>query len=294
VGKIMVCTPSNEALKSVLRKYYELSPDLPVAVFGCKEKILMGVDDVKAWLTKMLKNRHIESARVVFSTLSQSSNNLIEKYRGMFEYLIIDEAGNCSTPLALLPITLGIKKVLLVGDTKQLPPLFQSDLIPPEDKISFFERMEKFNPNRIIVLSRCYRCHEDIYKFSNSNFYENKLVVMSNRTYAVKHGLSPIMFLQCDKHERRVCQSFINNGQVKMVKEIISYLKNNSDPVKFAKLTIGIITPYGRQNDCLKDCYKLRNYLMCNVLQSMSPKVENSMLSLLHLSGATLENPLVF
>jgi hypothetical protein len=79
-----------------------------------------------------------------------------------------------------------------------------------------------------------------------------------------------------------------------MVKEIISYLKNNSDPVKFAKLTIGIITPYGRQNDCLKDCYKLRNYLMCNVLQSMSPKVENSMLSLLHLSGATLENPLVF
>jgi len=43
-----------------------------------------------------------------------------------FTACIIDEAGQCIEPLNYVPILLGIDKLILVGDDKQLQPVVKS------------------------------------------------------------------------------------------------------------------------------------------------------------------------
>lgn len=70
-----------------------------------------------------------------------------------FDWVIVDEAGKATPPEILVPICLG-RKVVLVGDHKQLPPVVDEALLKLQDKgqkniskedleLSLFEYLEK-------------------------------------------------------------------------------------------------------------------------------------------------------
>lgn len=66
----------------------------------------------------------------------------LDLIKGRVEYLIVDEACQCIEMAALIPFELGPKRVILVGDQKQLPATTFSD---NSDKTKFsrslFERL---------------------------------------------------------------------------------------------------------------------------------------------------------
>lgn len=64
-----------------------------------------------------------------------------------FTACIVDEAGQCVEPLNYVPILLGIDKLVLVGDDKQLQPVIKSKV----SKISLLNKSLKINYNKMII-----------------------------------------------------------------------------------------------------------------------------------------------
>eukprot|EP00088_Acartia_fossae_P070547 TRINITY_DN947_c0_g1_i8.p1 TRINITY_DN947_c0_g1~~TRINITY_DN947_c0_g1_i8.p1 ORF type:complete len:915 (+),score=196.82 TRINITY_DN947_c0_g1_i8:99-2843(+) len=74
--------------------------------------------------------RQLPTADVILSTLSYSANKKMQAHFlnpgrqkvGDIDICIIDEAGQCVEPEALIPLQYNFKKLVMVGDHKQLPP----------------------------------------------------------------------------------------------------------------------------------------------------------------------------
>jgi senataxin len=63
----------------------------------------------------------IKEATIVCCTLSMAGSMKLESFRDRFEYLIVDEACQSTEPSTLIPFQHNPKRVILVGDQKQLP-----------------------------------------------------------------------------------------------------------------------------------------------------------------------------
>ena len=73
----------------------------------------------------------------VYTNISQFPRNII------FDICIIDEAGQITEP-AILQVLLLAKQALLVGDSKQLPPLVRNEIAMNEGlNVSLLARLEK-------------------------------------------------------------------------------------------------------------------------------------------------------
>ena len=83
----------------------------------------------------------LRTARVIFCTCSEASSARVRKSVGLAEQCIIDECGMCIEPETLLPMILS-KKIILVGDHKQLQPVVLSKTAESLGlKVSMFQRL---------------------------------------------------------------------------------------------------------------------------------------------------------
>jgi superfamily I DNA and/or RNA helicase len=150
------------------------------------------LEEAKEYDLKEIKNLYIKHANVIGITCVQSAKKDFAEEYPDFDAVIIDEVSKATPPELLLPMLKG-KKVILVGDHHQLPPLIGQETleevvesIREEEKKqevkdylkeSLFERLFKTMPEEYKTTLRIqYRMHEDImdtitqfYKDSNSS-----------------------------------------------------------------------------------------------------------------------------
>lgn len=100
--------------------------------------------------------------------------------------LIIDEAGQMTTPLALMAM-IKAKKVIFAGDHKQLPPIVSSNIVKAELKQSVLQAL--ISDENSTMLDTSFRMCEPICNYVSELFYDGHLKAM-------KHGHSNA--LVCD------------------------------------------------------------------------------------------------
>lgn len=89
-----------------------------------------------------LKREIFQKAQVVGCTLSTAGAQELMNARVTFESVIIDEASQCTETQAIIPLQFGCKRLILVGDQKQLPSTVFSQLaIHHKFDQSLFERL---------------------------------------------------------------------------------------------------------------------------------------------------------
>ena len=101
----------------------------------------------------------LKEAQVVFCTCSVAGSNRIKVSINQAEQCIIDECGMCIEPETLLPMILS-KKIILVGDHKQLQPVVLNKTAESLGlKISMFQRLfeDKKMFRYCIMLTEQYR-----------------------------------------------------------------------------------------------------------------------------------------
>lgn len=128
-----------------------------------------------------------------------SAKNSIPLENNLFDILIIDEASQCDIASAF-PLFYRAKSVVIIGDPKQLKHISllnqeQDEQIADENNVknlfndysytknSLYALAEKIgiaNSNQPILLNEHYRCARDIITFSNENFYDNLLHVLTD------------------------------------------------------------------------------------------------------------------
>lgn len=179
-------------------------------------------------------NTYINSCNVVGVSCTDNPKILEDKGFNAFDVVIIDEVSKATPPELILPI-LKSKKVILVGDHRQLPPLFGEnnktyneicedlddedeikELLTPENfkkyekmvtASIFKEYFEKADQNIKHTLLEQFRMHEQIMNVIN-RFYENRLIAglpreierdEKNHKLEVK-GVNGLNFIETRKH----------------------------------------------------------------------------------------------
>lgn len=191
-----------------------------------------------------------------------------------FDWVIVDEAGKATPPEILVPICLG-RKIVLVGDHKQLPPVVDEALLKLQDKermninkedleLSLFEYLEKkLNADCKNILDEQYRMNPIIGDLISKLFYESKLVSKTSKkekTIPLKmYESKPLVWLSTasrpDRKEERISDSYRNTCETKLIFEQLLEIDKELDELKLKKET-AIIAGYRGQRDSLTRLYE--------------------------------------
>lgn len=252
----------------VRKNIYELST-LRKALADTKRIMSEHIKE-RAHLVKHVANELALKISIVGSTLIKSQ--LYPLKDKIFDVIIIDEASQASLTLALLAMVKG-KKWIVVGDHKQLPPIFRSveDFLILEE-LSAFMRLIKNYPHRHLWLEVNYRSHCEIVEFLSRYVYEGKIrpciecrerILRLWKTPSIDalNPEKPIVFVHVEGKSKwdTKLRSVYNIDEAKAVVKLIRELVNcGVDP-----RNIGVISPYRAQVRLMKE--ELSNIGLSNI-----------------------------
>ncbi len=127
---------------------------------------------------KLLERQAVESildrADVICATTTFNEEMLGDRW---FQTAVVDEACQTTEPGCWVPV-MRSDRLILAGDPFQLPPtVLSAEATAKGYSISMLERlMELYGDSTTRLLTRQYRMHEEIMRFSSDRFYDGKLV----------------------------------------------------------------------------------------------------------------------
>ncbi len=214
-----------------------------------KNRILAALPSGDAIETQLL-NR----SKIIFSTLSVAGRaQMLSTDIEPVDVLIVDEAGQSVEAETLIAFQHMPSKVLLVGDTKQLPATVLSELSKAKgfDR-SMMERLEQNNAPRL-RLDTQYRMHADISEWPSNQYYEGELVTDSSVSAHTNTGLTQsIAFYDIRSGKERASGTSRQNDQeASYVVQVIRKLRETDKTSR-----IGVITFYAAQLEAIQALLK--------------------------------------
>lgn len=231
----------------------------------------------------------IYDAEIVVSTLSSSGKQIfldhIIRDDLRFETALIDEAAQATEPSCLIPLRYGCRRLVLVGDPRQLPATVLSQAA---DKlglgVSLFERLER-SGHPLVMLTTQYRMMPEIRLFPSTFFYQGKLTdsdsvnimascssqlpfptsldiprptlreaygsALSSSNQMLQIRINPIIFYDLSSsQEVRTGMSYCNHVEVDFIFALVSAL---SLLPRAQAVSIGIISSYKAQVNAIKN-----------------------------------------
>ena len=196
--------------------------------------------------------RFIEDYPIVLSTTYSLRNSLNQNY--VYDYLIIDEASQVNLATLILATTCA-RRIVIVGDEKQLPNVVSDDDKEVDEKIfpkynipeifkmskrSALEFVTNIFDNGILpvqLLKEHYRCAPDIINFCNERFYNGELIILTKETSADCLKLYETVK---GNHARA---NHVNEREIDVFfKEVVK-----EEKLKLDDGSVGIATPYRNQ-----------------------------------------------
>ena len=186
----------------------------------------------------------------IVATTNISAHRLGEP-KQYFDMVIMDEASQCNTAVALVPIIRG-EQLLLVGDPQQLKPVIlldEKNNLVLKKRYNITDEYDYKNKSVYqtflsadavsdeVLLSYHYRCHPKIIEFNNKKYYNNKLNVQSS-----DKEKQPLEFIECHSKD-----TTLKNTSESEAKEIVHYVKTHPDK------TIAVITPFVNQRNKIQE-----------------------------------------
>lgn len=210
--RILVCSETHIAVNNVLDRVGNLNDEMRIVRIQDKEESSSIInyssesilENYSAWLDENVTNETIsqilqesfinskdkrgtEKALFLSSNLVGMTCNRVGAYNlinsdELFDVVIIDEVCKATLPEILMPLSIS-KKAVLVGDPKQLPPVFSTE------ERSVIESIENSNlqdykyinelfegDNGAVLLDTQYRMSSQIGKLISDLFYSGKLI----------------------------------------------------------------------------------------------------------------------
>lgn len=161
------------------RNYVRTLPDLE-----SKKSLILS-----QFLMRMEQDYEMIVRKYAMTTAATCQTSLdLRQHRKVYDLVIVDEAARANPLDLFIPMSMG-RKIILVGDHKQLPHMLEPDVLKmlkddpmfqdmEEIEKSLFERLfEMFSKGqkKAIRLTRQFRMHPDICQFVSETFYDGFL-----------------------------------------------------------------------------------------------------------------------
>lgn len=230
------------------------------------------------WVRRIGKSRDFQTVCIKMANLIVSTCVGCPRIPGIdsieFDWIVIDEAGRATPPELFVPMSRG-KRVILVGDHRQLPPVFEADLsaddlrdldlsITDVEKGLFEQLVEQVPDETRILLRRQYRMHPGISELISNVFYEGNLVdgVSADKLRTcLRWSPRSVVWISTSQRKDRFEQvvgssrSKRNFCEVRIIASILreieaAYTRNGAPP---KSLTVGVISGYNEQKILLTE-----------------------------------------
>ncbi|XP_050055376.1 uncharacterized protein LOC114120381 isoform X1 [Aphis gossypii] len=207
---------------------------------------------------KELENEILLNAEVIVTTLNSCFSKTMEdtfkpsNINCHFTACIVDEAGQSIEPLIYVPLLLGINKLILVGDDKQLQPLVKSKVAKDNGLgISLFKRLKTWfehkRPTRksfpVTMLNTQYRMHNEICLFPSTYFYKGVVKTAPSVKMRKQLPFQPYMILEHESQQDNTGE--LNIGEAYMIVSLVEILLDS----ECQSLSIAVLTPYHKQRE---------------------------------------------
>ncbi|KAF8760213.1 AAA domain [Rhizoctonia solani] len=221
--------------------------------------------------------KRVRDSTIVFTTCAGAGLGVLRRFK--FQVVLIDEASQITEAAALIPITKGCQKAVLVGDHVQLRPTVRPQAKALDYDVSLLERLytgpERMGMSRI-MLDTQYRFPAALARFPSKEFYNSSLRTgVPDDGFAEKfeqlaqtafpwpretergpNSLNTNVFVSCKSEESYGRSSKENIGQAEVVVRTLKLLRTRRDATDESTpppaLTIAILSPYSRQVKLLK------------------------------------------
>jgi len=202
-------------------------------------------------------NEFIKDYPVIMSTTYSLRQSLSDKL--FYDYVIIDESSQVDLATGALALSCA-KRAVIVGDTKQLPNVVDTDMQIKTDLVfNSFNLKEHYRYSNHSLLSSVmelhphvpktllrehYRCHPKIIEFCNKKFYDNQLIVHTES----KNKRQPLVVYKTAQG---------NHARERMNQKQIDIIKQEIIPKeKLENVDLGIVTPYRNQTNELQKTFQ--------------------------------------
>ncbi|CAK5277486.1 unnamed protein product [Mycena citricolor] len=285
-GQVLVCAPSNVAVDQLTEKIHATglkvvrltaksreALDSSINFLTLHQQVTNSTTHVELQKLIMLKNEQGElssnderkyktlirqcekeilgAADVICCTCVGAGDPRLSKLK--FRTVLIDEATQAAEPECMIPLVLGCKQVVLVGDHQQLGPVIMNKKAARAGLTqSLFERLVVLG-NRPIRLQVQYRMHPCLSEFPSNMFYEGTLQNGVTAPERLRKNIdfpwpvpdTPMFFYQNLGQEEISSSgtSFLNRTEASNVEKIVTkFFKSGVVPGQ-----IGVVTPYEGQ-----------------------------------------------
>jgi senataxin len=291
--KILVCAPSNVAIDEIVRKiisfglmdnegnnyqprFVRVGPNYSPSIkeycldymitqrFGGKDSEVNNQITGPGRDIDNLKYEILNSVKIVCSTLSMAGSNMLTSLNQKFDTVVIDESAQAVEISTLIPLKYNCERLILVGDPKQLAAtVFSRTALKFNYDQSLFKRFQEAGHD-VLILKTQYRMHKTISKFISDAFYEGLLeddqLIETNTTNEIclnSPMFKPLTYYDIESNEDFNGSSYYNEGQIKVIIELIKQLKeiyNNDSNLLVDK--VSIISPYSYQVSKIKEALR--------------------------------------
>lgn len=191
-----------------------------------------------------------------------------------FDWVIVDEAARANALELLVPLVRG-KKIILVGDHQQLPPVVNTELdklileekgIKQSDlEVSLFEDLfDKLADQAKIVLNSQYRMNPQISKLISDIFYPTVDITTTLNENDRMHGLTwwprTIKWIDTSNcsnpYEEKDFQSKKNSCEAKAILKELEKIEKVYEMASIINVSVGVISGYDAQKNLLNDLIK--------------------------------------
>lgn len=239
--------------------------------------------EISEGLTRLYKrNVNVVGATCIFT----GNQKRFLEYYSEFDMVIVDEVSKATPTELLVPCLLG-KKIILVGDHKQLPPIFGEELCFNEaaDNLGIhsgelekqlkrclfkerFEYLDMNNDSRVMMLKKQYRMHPHIMAAINQ-FYDGSLECGRDPELMARdrqHGLSAGSWLHSEANivwvnlpsvqswEHEQADGSASRRNVKEAEVVISILRQIITQIP-DNLDVGVTSVYAAQTRLIKELF---------------------------------------
>ncbi|KAJ2450819.1 ATP-dependent RNA helicase [Coemansia sp. RSA 2336] len=285
-GRVLVCAPSNVAVDQLTEKIHATGLRVVRMTARSREELTSRISHLELHTqalanTTMPELQKLHRLRTAVGELSSGDQARYRRLRNIsetevlrhadvilctcvgagdrrlsnlqFRTVLVDESTQASEPECLIPLVLGARQVVLIGDHQQLGPVVLSKVAAAAGLgQSLFERLVflGLRPHRLVVQ---YRMHPSLSEFPSNFFYEGSLQngVTARERMRSDAGIPwpnperPVMLLACTGTEELASSgtSYINRAEAAACEKLVSRMLRAGVGVE----QIGVITPYEGQ-----------------------------------------------
>lgn len=287
--RVLVCAPSNAAIDEILKRITEkgvygddgelyrppvvrLGPNSHPSLkeytlkeqMDAKIKARAQVGNTAMSSAAEIKQEILRDASIVCATLSVAGSRDLIDFHGEFDTVVIDEAGQAVELSTIIPLQLGCRRLILVGDPKQLPAtVFANSSTFFKYDRSLFERLQESNKHTIHVLAMQYRMHPDISSFPSKFFYDEKLKdgenimsLVGENAWSKMPVFQPVSFFNVPGNEEEHNKSLRNHDEADFIIKMYGALTALFPQEDWSR-KVGVISPYQAQVSLIKNKFKL-------------------------------------